>query len=69
MGIFQVISDGVLVCICKVYYDINKISTSHGFVYENDFSQEEMSEYCGAIIDSISHAPIFLLEDKYRKLH
>ena len=48
---------------------LTKISTSHGFVYENDFSQEEMSEYCGAIIDSISHAPIFLLEDKYRKLH
>ena len=44
-----------------------KTYTSHEFVYDSHFSQENMSEYCCAISDNRSHSKVFLLEEKYRK--
>ena len=66
MGILQVIYGVILVCKCKLFYDITK-KTPHAFVYDSNFPQKEMIECCGAIIDNISHAPICVLEEKYRK--
>ena len=41
--------------------------TQHALVYDIHFLTKDKSEYCGAIIDSISYAPIFVLEDNDRK--
>ena len=56
------IDDGVYVCNCNVYYYFSKQFKQHAFVYDSHFSTKEKSEYCGAIIDNISYAPICLLE-------
>ena len=54
----------VYVLICKVYsYDFKEY-TSNSFVYDSRYSQLEKSECCGAIIDNISYASIFVLEVK-----
>ena len=68
MGIIQVIDDGVYVCICKVYYSVFKEYTAHVFVYNSNFSQWYTSKCCGTIIDNRSYAPIFVLEEKDRKI-
>ena len=65
MRTLLVIDGGVYVYICRVYSDVFKEYTSHAFVYDVNFSQLEKSGCCGAIIDNISHAPIFVLEGKY----
>ena len=67
MVIIPVIDDGVYVCICKVFSSFFKKHTQHTFVYDSHFSPSENSECCGAIIDHISYAPIFVLEEKDRK--
>ena len=67
MSILQVINYGVYVCIFRVYSDVFKIYTSHVFVYDSYFAQLEKSEFCGAIIEIRSYAPICVLEEKYRK--
>ena len=68
MGILLVIDYGVYVCICTVYYSFFKEITQHAFVYDSHFSTKEKSEYCGAIINNISYAPICVLEEKDRKI-
>ena len=57
--ILRAINDDVYVCIWRVYSDVFKKYTSHAFVYDSYFAQLEKSEWCGAIIDDISYAPIF----------
>ena len=37
LGILQVIDDGVFVCTCKLFSDMNKTTTSHEFVYDKHF--------------------------------
>ena len=61
MGIIQVICNGVFVCVCKLYSNITKTSKSHAFVYDSYFAQNEMSGYCGVIIDNIYNAPVCVL--------
>ena len=67
MGILLVVYDGVYVCICKVYYSVLQSYKQHAFVYDNNFSQLEKSDLCGAIIDNRSYAPIYVPEEKDRK--
>ena len=69
MVIPLVIDDGVFVCICKVNYYVFNEYTQNEFVYGIRFSQSEKSEFCGAIIDIISHSTICVLEEKYRKIN
>ena len=56
LEVLQVIYDGVFVCTCKVFSDITK-KISHAFVYDIIFSQKEIRECCGAIINNIYHGP------------
>ena len=53
IGILLVIDDCVYVCICTIYSFIFKEFTQHAFGYDGNFSTEERSECCGAIIDDI----------------
>ena len=64
MRILKVINDSVYLCICRFLSDVFKIYTSHSFFYDSYFTQLEKSECCGAIIDNISYASIFVLEVK-----
>ena len=48
---------------------MTKTTTSHAFFYDSRFSQKEISECCGVIIDNRSHALINVLEEKYRKIN
>ena len=66
--VLQEIHDGVFVCICRVYLDISRKITSHVSVYDSHFSQHKKSECCVAIIYNRSHAPIFVMEEKYGKI-
>ena len=59
---------GVYVCICTVYSSIFKEVTKYTFVYDSHFTEKYKSEFCGAIINNRSYAPICLLEDKDRKI-
>ena len=67
MGILLIIDDGVYVCICTVYSYVFKKVSQHAFVYDSHFSTKYKSEWCGAIIENISYAPICVLEGKDRK--
>ena len=64
MGILLVIYDGVYVCIGKLYYSVFKEYTQHAFIYASHFSPLDKIGCCGAIIDNISYAPIWVLEVK-----
>ena len=68
MRILVVIDYGVYVCICKVCSSVFKEYTQPELFYDSHFSQLDKSEYCGAIIDNKSYAPICVLEGKYRKI-
>ena len=68
MGILLVIDDCVYVLIYTVYSSVFREVTQHEFVYDSHFSKKDKSELCGAIIDNRSYAPIFVLEEKYRKI-
>ena len=62
LQIIQVIYDGPFLCTYKVFSDMTKAKTPLAFFYDIRFSQKEISECFGAIIDNISHAPIVVLE-------
>ena len=68
MGILLIIDDAVYVCICTVYSYVLKISTKKALVYDSHFSTKEKSKCCGEIIDNRSYAPIYVLEEKDRKI-
>ena len=67
MGILLVIDDGIYVYICTVYYYVLKEYTQHTFFYDSNFTTKEKSDWCGAIIDNRSYAPIYVQEEKYIK--
>ena len=67
MVILLVIDDVVCVCFCTVYSYVFKEVTKKESVYDSHFSTKEKSEFCGAIIDNISYAPICVLEKKIIK--
>ena len=67
LGILKGIDDSVYVCNCIVYSYVLKQFTQHAFVYDGHFSTKEKIEWSGATIDNRSYAPIYVLEEKYRK--
>ena len=67
VGILLIIDDGVYLFIFTVYSSVFKEVTPHSFVCDSHFSTKYKSEFCGAIIDNRSYAPICVLEEKYRK--
>ena len=67
VSILQVIFNGFFVCICKVYSDITKTSTSHAFACDIHVAQKDKSKCCGALIYNISHTPICVLEENIGK--
>ena len=54
-------------CICSVRSDEYKCKTKHAFFNDSHVKPLHQSKYCGAIIDNIADAPIFVLEYKYRE--
>ena len=66
LGILIRINDGVYVCICSVYSNIQKECTQHAFVYDSYFTTTGNSACQGAIIDNRRYAPICVLEEKDR---
>ena len=67
LGILMRIKDGVYVCICSVYSKILKENTQHAFFYDSYFTTTVNNGCQGAIIDNRRHAPICVLEEKYRE--
>ena len=57
------IDDGVYVCNCTVYSYVLKQHTQNTFVYDSYFSTKEKIACHGAIIDNITYAPIYVLEE------
>ena len=65
VSILRRVNDGVYICTCSVRSDEYKCKIKHVFFYDSHFKPLHQQIFCWYIIDNISDAPIYVLEDIY----